>query len=73
MTLRGDCWDNAVMESLFSTMKTERTNRRNDATRNEERADVFDYIERFCNPRRRYSTPGPVSPDQVERATKSLR
>jgi putative transposase len=58
MSRRGDCWDNAAMESFFSSLKTERTNRRHYATRNEARADVFDYIERFYNRRRRHSTLG---------------
>lgn len=68
MSRRGDCWDNAAMESFFSTMKTERTNARSYATRDEARADVFDYIERFYNPRRRHSTLGYVSPMEFERS-----
>jgi putative transposase len=40
-------WDNAAMESFFSSLKTERTARKLYRTRNEARADVFDYIERF--------------------------
>lgn len=42
-------WDNAAMESFFSSLKTERTARKIYRTRNEARADVFDYIERFYN------------------------
>ena len=72
MSRKGDCWDNAAMESFFSTLKTERTNRRRYATRDEARADVFDYIERFYNPRRRHSTLGLVSPDEFEKAWKGL-
>jgi putative transposase len=60
------------MERFFSTMKTERTARRTYVTRDEARADVFDYIERFYNPRRWHSTLGQVSPDQFEKATESL-
>ena len=68
MSRRGDCWDNAVMESFFSTLKRERVYRREQyATRDEARADVFDYIERFYNPRRRHSTLDLVSPDQFEK------
>ena len=52
MSRRGDCWDNAAMESFFSTLKLERVNRRRYGTRDEARADLFDYIERFYNPRR---------------------
>lgn len=67
MSRRGDCWDNAAMESFFSTLKAERVNRRRYRTREEARADIFDYIERFYNPRRRHSTLGQVSPAEFER------
>jgi transposase InsO family protein len=67
MSRRGDCWDNAVMESFFSTLKRERVYRRQYASRDQARADVFDYIERFYNPRRRRSTLDLVSPDQFEK------
>jgi putative transposase len=72
MSRKGDCWDNAAMESFFSTLKRERVYRRQYATRDEARADVFDYIERFYNPRRRHSTLDLVSPDQFEKANPSL-
>ncbi len=67
MSRAGNVWDNSVMESFFSTLKTERTNRRHYATRNAARADVFDYIERFYNPIRRHSTLGNISPAAFER------
>lgn len=54
------------MESFFSSLKTERTARKVYRTRNEARADVFDYIERFCNPRRRHSKLGYISPVDFE-------
>jgi putative transposase len=60
------------MESFFSTLKTERTNRKRYRTRDEARAYVFDFIERFYNPRRRHSTLGQVSPDQFERTQATL-
>lgn len=66
MSRRGDCWDNAAMESFFSTMKIERTNRTPYRTRDQARADVFDYIERFYNPRRRHSSLGYLSPITFE-------
>lgn len=66
MSRRGDCWDNAAMESFFSTLKTERASRTIYRTRDEARADVFDYIERFYNPRRRHSTLQYVSPVRFE-------
>jgi putative transposase len=72
MSRKGDCWDNAAMEAFFSTLKMERTNRSRYRTRDEARADVFDYIERFYNPRRRHSTLGQVSPDQFERTWATL-
>lgn len=68
MSRAGNVWDNAVMESFFSTLKTERTNRHHYPTRNAARADVFDYIERFYNPLRRHSTLGNLSPIAFERA-----
>jgi putative transposase len=69
MSRSGNCWDNAAMESFFSTLKTERTSRSNYRTRDEARADVFDYIERFYNPRRRHSTLGYLSPIDYETRT----
>jgi putative transposase len=66
MSRRGDCWDNAAMESFFSTLKTERASRTIYRTRDEARADVFDYIERFYNPRRRHSTLQYLSPIRFE-------
>jgi putative transposase len=71
MSRSGDCWDNAAMESFFSTLKIERTNRTNYRTREQAKADVFDYIERFYNPRRRHSTLGYLSPVDYEKSTNS--
>lgn len=71
MSRSGDCWDNAAMESFFSTLKTERTSRKNYQLRDEARADVFDYIERFYNPRRRHSTLGYLSPVNYEKMAHS--
>jgi putative transposase len=68
MSRRGNCWDNAAMESFFSSLKTERTSRKNYATRDEARADVFDYIEGFYNAKRQHSTLGYMSPAQFEAA-----
>ncbi len=62
----GNVWDNAAMESLFSSLKTERTAGKTYRTRDQARADVFDYIERFYNPRRRHSTLGYLSPVDFE-------
>ena len=62
----GNVWDNAAMESFFSSLKTERTADKTYRSRDQARADVFDYIERFYNPRRRHSTLGYVSPVDFE-------
>ncbi len=67
MSRRGDCWDNAAMESFFSTLKIERVHRRRYRTRDDARADIFDDIERFYNPRRRHSTLGQLSPAEFEK------
>jgi putative transposase len=66
MSRAGNCWDNAAMESFFSSLKTERTERKTYRTRDQARADVFDYIERFYNPKRRHSTLGYISPMEFE-------
>lgn len=62
----GNVWDNSAMESFFSSLKTERTARKVYRTRDHARADVFDYIERFYNPRRRHSKLGYLSPIAFE-------
>ena len=58
MSRSGNCWDNAAVESFFSSLKTERIRGQVYRTRDQARADVFDYIERFYNPKRRHSTLG---------------
>ena len=70
MSRSGNCWDNAAMESFFSSLKTERTAAKTYRTRDQAKADVFDYIERFYNPRRRHSTLGYLSPMEFERQAK---
>jgi len=71
MSRAGEVWDNSAMESFFSSMKTERVARKVYRTRDEARADVFDYIECFYNPRRRHSTLGYVSPIEFENARRA--
>lgn len=66
MSRSGNCWDNAAMESFFSSLKTERIGRKIYRTRDEARADVFDYIERFYNVKRRHSAIGYTSPMEFE-------
>ena len=69
MSDKGSCYDNAVVESFFASLKRERTRRRNYRTRDEARADVFDYIERFYNRKRRHGYVGNISPVQFENRT----
>jgi len=66
MGSRGDCWDNAVAESFFATLKKELIRRRSWPTRSQLRTAVFDYIELFYNARRRHSTLGMLSPADFE-------
>ncbi len=66
----GNVWENAAMESFFSSLKTERTAAKVYRTRDDAKADVFDYIERFYNPRRRHSTLGYPSPVEYEEQAK---
>ena len=68
MSRKGNCWDNAMMESFFATLKKERIHQEEYATRAEARGSVFDYIERFYNRVRRHSALGYLSPEQFEQA-----
>src|ERR1022692_1742281 len=65
MSRRGNCWDNAVMESFFSTVKSELADQF--ASNGEAKRELFDYIEVFYNQKRRHSTLGQVSPAAFER------
>ena len=67
MSRSGNVWDNAAMESFFSSLKTERTASKAYRSRDQARADVFDYIERFYNMVRRHSTLGYLSPAEFEK------
>jgi len=66
MSRSGNCWDNSAMESFFKSLKIERTDNKLYRTRAAAKADVFDYIERFYNSKRRHSTIGYISPIQFE-------
>jgi putative transposase len=72
MSGRGNCYDNAAVESFFGLLKRERVNRRRYRTRDEARADIFDYIECFYNRRRRHGYVGNISPVDFERRTTGL-
>lgn len=67
MSRRGDCYDNAVMEAFFSTVKSEVADRF--ASCGEAKMELFDFIEVFYNQRRRHSTLGQISPAAYERQT----
>jgi putative transposase len=71
MSRRGNCWDNSVAESFFSSLKKERVRNRIYRTRDEARSDVFDYIEVFYNRQRRHGHVGGVSPIAFENAAAS--
>jgi len=67
MSRKGDCWDNAPMESFFATLKTELVYREQFKTRKEAKAKIFEYIEVFYNRQRRHSSLGNKSPVDFER------
>ncbi|HGM5514050.1 TPA: IS3 family transposase [Stenotrophomonas maltophilia] len=67
MSRRGNCHDNAAMESFFQLLKRERIKRRIYSNHDEARADVFQYIEMFYNPTRRHGSNGGLSPIEFER------
>lgn len=66
MSARGNCYDNAVVESFFGLMKRERVNRTRYLTRDEAKQDIFDYIECFYNRKRRHGYLGNISPAVFE-------
>jgi len=73
MSRKGNCWDNAVAESFFGSLKKERIKKHIYKDRDLANEDIADYIEAFYNRTRRHSHLGGVSPDQFEVATKRRR
>lgn len=71
MSRKGNCWDNAVAESFFHTLKVELVYHRRYQTRKEAREDIFDYIEVFYNRQRRHSSLGYLSPAEFEKRTRA--
>jgi Transposase and inactivated derivatives len=67
MSRKGNCWDNAPMESFFSTLKRELVHHRRYRTRQEARRDIFEYIEVFYNRQRLHSSLGYMSPADFEK------
>ena len=68
MSGRGDCYDNAMMESFWATLKSELVHQRQYATREQARQSIFEYIEVFYNRKRLHSSLGYVSPESFEAA-----
>ena len=68
MSRRGNCWDNAVVESFFATLKKEAVHRENYLTREQAKASLFYYIEIFYNRKRRHSALGYCSPLEFEQS-----
>jgi len=68
MSRKGNCWDNAVVESFFSTLKWELISDQSVGSRSEMRSSIFEYIEVWYNRKRRHSTLGYVSPAQFEQS-----
>jgi putative transposase len=73
MSRKGNCWDNAVAESFFSSLKKDRIKKQIYENRELAKADLGDYIETFYNPTRRHSHLAGVSPEQFEAAHKPRR
>ena len=72
MSRKGDCWDNAPMESFFHTLKTELVNYSRFKTREEAKRAIYEYIEIFYNRKRLHSSLGYLSPEEFEKKTLSL-
>jgi len=72
MSRRGNCYDNAPVESFFSSLKRERVRRQTYKTRDEAKADVFDYIECFYNRKRHHTYLGYISPVEFENRSVGL-
>lgn len=68
MSRKGNCWDNAVVESFFATLKKEEVHREDYPTREQAKASLFYYIEIFYNRKRRHSTLGYISPHDYEQS-----
>jgi putative transposase len=66
MSGKGNCWDNAAMESFWATLKTELVHQQHYTTRQQARSSIFEYIEVFYNRKRLHSSLGYVSPEAFE-------
>jgi putative transposase len=72
MSRKANCWDNAVVESFFKTLKAELIYHEHYVTRTEASASIFEYIEVFYNRQRRHSTIGYAFPEEYERMALAL-
>jgi transposase InsO family protein len=66
MSRKGNCYDNAVVESFFASLKRERVYQRQYRTKIEAQQEIFQYMEVWYNRKRRHSTLGYLSPEQYE-------
>jgi putative transposase len=73
MSRRGNCWDNAVPESFFSSLKKECIKKKIYTTPDLAKTEISNYIDSFCNPTRRHGHLGGVSPEEFERAGRRRR
>lgn len=67
MSGKGNCYDNAVVESFFATLKTEEVEGLRYQTRQQAKTSIFSYLEGFYNSKRRHSSLGYLSPNDFER------
>jgi putative transposase len=67
MSGKGNCYDNAVVESFFATLKTEEVEDADYQTQQQAKTSIFSYLETFYNPKRRHSSLGYLPPDEFER------
>lgn len=72
MSRRGNCWDNAVAESFFSNLKSEKIKKQIYSTRAQAKSEIFDYIEGFYNRVRRHKHLDQLSPHEFERRQTAL-
>lgn len=70
MSKKGNCWDNAIVESFFKTLKAELVYHREFETRKQAKLEIFDYIEVWYNIKRRHSALNYLTPVQVEKLMK---
>ena len=73
MSRKGNCWDNAVAESFFHTLKTQLTHHERFRDKNEAELALFNYIETYYNRRRRHSSIGYRTPAEFEQYVESLQ